>query len=114
MGWPELSDVRAELRLASDPNEDPIIGRALAAAIDWGEGVTNGRFHTTDPDTGDDVLDVPDGPWHACLLHASRLYRRRDSVDGTIGWGDQGIVRVGRVDPDIWAGYGRKVWTVVG
>ena len=34
-------------------------------------------------------------------MEAGRLYRRRDSVDGTIGWGDMGVVRVGPKDPDI-------------
>jgi hypothetical protein len=111
-GWPELADVRTELRLVSDPSEDQVIEWARKAAIDWGESVTNRRFHTIDEVTGDDVLDVPDGPWMACLLHASRIYRRRDSLDGTIGWGDQGVVRVGRIDSDIWAGYGPYIWNV--
>jgi hypothetical protein len=34
-------------------------------------------------------------------MEGGRLYRRRDSVDGTIGWGDMGLVRVGPKDPDI-------------
>ena len=43
--------------------------------------------------------------FQAALFHAARLYRRRDSLDGTIGFGDMGLVRVGRVDPDIEALY---------
>ena len=35
------------------------------------------------------------------MHEAARLYRRRDSVDGTVGWGDMGVVRIGPKDPDI-------------
>jgi hypothetical protein len=35
------------------------------------------------------------------LIHAARLYRRRDTIDGTIGFGDVGVVRVGRYDADV-------------
>ena len=39
-----------------------------------------------------------------CYTHP-RLYRRRDSTDGTIGFGDAGVMRIGRTDPDIEALY---------
>jgi hypothetical protein len=110
--WPVVDDVKGMLRMRTgDPLEDPIMARALEAAIDYGETLTNGRFHRRGAD-GVDELDVPPGPWEACLLHACRLYRRRDSLDGTIGWGEQGIVRVGRVDPDVAALYGAAAWNV--
>ena len=44
---------------------------------------------------------MPDMVHLAAVLHASRLYKRRDSIDGALGWGDSGIIRVGRADPDI-------------
>jgi hypothetical protein len=44
---------------------------------------------------------LPDPLFTAAQYEAARLYRRRDSVDGTIGWGDMGVVRVGPKDPDI-------------
>jgi hypothetical protein len=113
-GWPGVEDVKGMLRMRTgDPLEDPIIETALRAAVNYGEELTNGRFHHRDAD-GTERLDVPDGPWQACLLHACRLYRRRDSLDGTIGWGEAGIVRVGRVDPDVAALYGAEAWTVIG
>jgi hypothetical protein len=34
-------------------------------------------------------------------MHAARLYKRRDSLDGTIGLPDMGMLRVGRFDSDI-------------
>jgi hypothetical protein len=44
---------------------------------------------------------LPDPLFQVTVEEAGRLYRRRDSVDGTIGWGDMGIVRIGPKDPDI-------------
>lgn len=109
--WPELADVKGLLRLrTADQLEDPIIGSALAAAIDYVDGRTGHRF--TDPATG--AVDVSAKAFEATLLLAARLYRRRDSLDGTIGWGDMGVVRVGRVDPDVEALIGGDMWTVLG
>lgn len=36
----------------------------------------------------------------ATLIRAARLFKRRESPDGTLGAGDFGIIRVGRFDPD--------------
>jgi len=106
--WPKLSEVRTLLRLQPDPTEDGVIQTALAAAVDYGirrmgnTTVTNpDGSTTTGPTYPADTTDLPDGPHEACVLHAARLYRRRDSVDGTISWGDAGGVRVGNVDPDV-------------
>jgi hypothetical protein len=43
---------------------------------------------------------VPDQIKEACLLRAARLFKRRESPDGTVGAGDFGVIRVGRYDPD--------------
>jgi hypothetical protein len=99
--WPKLPEVRAWLRLAPDPVEDSVIDGARLAAIAWGNRRTN---HQYDPIVDPDV-DIPDDIHLACVMHASRLYRRRDSVDGSLGGGEWGIARVGRVDPDILALY---------
>jgi hypothetical protein len=56
---------------------------------------------------------VPDGLYEAALLLASRWYRRRDSLDGTIGWGDMGVVRVGLKDPDVEALIGGYMAVVI-
>jgi hypothetical protein len=112
--WPNLAEVRKMLRLAPDPTEDSVIQTALAAAVDFGmrrlsgpitwdvdaDGNRTGTWtitYTYPPDT----TTLPDAAHEASLIHAARLYRRRDSVDGTIAWGDLGAVRVGRVDPDV-------------
>ena len=96
--WPALKEVRSFLRLQVDAVEDPVIQAATAAAVDYGIRRTN-YLYPVDSDT------VPDAAHQACLMHAARLYRRRDSVDGTLGFGDMGLVRVGRQDPDIDALY---------
>ena len=93
--WPTLVDVKALLRV-EDTSDDTLIGTNLAAAIAW---VTN----RVDPQWTDDngSAFLPDPLFTVCQYEAARLTRRRDSVDGTIGWGDMGVVRVGPKDPDI-------------
>jgi hypothetical protein len=95
--WPKLPEVRSLLRLQPDATEDAIITTALVAAIDYG----NRRLAYKYPVPPFDDGTLPDTGHEACLLHAARLYRRRDSLDGTIGWGDAGAIRVGRIDPDV-------------
>ena len=99
--YPKLPEVRSFLRLQPDPAEDGIITTALAAAVDYCNRRTNYKYPVPPSDDG----TLPDAAHQACLIHAARLYRRRDTVDGTIGFGDLGVVRVGRVDPDIEALY---------
>jgi hypothetical protein len=112
--WPTLPDVRAYLRLQPDAKEDAIIGQALAAATAYGVA-RYGRDATTGLPIHDvDAVDVPENGRQACMIHAARLYRRRDSVDGTIGFGDGGAIRVGRVDADIIDLYGLNTRVVFG
>jgi hypothetical protein len=93
--WPQLADVKALLRV-EDTSDDGLIGTNLAAAIGW---VTS----RCDPQWTDHLQPtfLPDELFTVAQLEAARLTRRRDSVDGTIGWGDMGVVRVGPKDPDI-------------
>lgn len=107
-GWPTLTEVRAFLRLAPDPETDAVITSALAAAIDYGVGRYSRVW------TADETNNLPDSGHYAALLHASRLYRRRDSTDGTIAWSETGAMRVGRVDPDIDALYAQAAPLVFG
>jgi hypothetical protein len=108
--WPKLAEVRTLLRMQPDPTEDSVIQTALAAAVDYGVR----RMGSQLIDNGDgtfgpgkepiypgDTTTLPDAAHQACLLDSARLYRRRDSIDGTLGFGDAGIVRVGRTDADV-------------
>jgi hypothetical protein len=107
--WPVLKEVRTLLRLQPDPVEDGVIQTALAAAVDYGirrmgsQLVDNGdgTFGPgSEPIYPGDTTTLPDAAHEACLFHAARLYKRRDTIDGTLGFGDLGVVRVGRYDPD--------------
>lgn len=44
---------------------------------------------------------VPQNVFQACLIHASRIFKRKDSPEGVAGWGDFGAIRVGKTDPDV-------------
>lgn len=45
---------------------------------------------------------VPEDVKQATLIQAARLYKRRESAEGVLGFGEFGPVRVGaRVDPDV-------------
>ncbi|HEY2300791.1 MAG TPA: head-tail connector protein [Acidimicrobiales bacterium] len=108
--WPTLKEVRTLLRLQPNPDEDGVIQTALAAAVDYGirrmgsQLVDNGDGTfgpATEPVYPGDTTTLPDAAHEACLFHAARLYRRRDSIDGALGFADTGLIRVGRYDPDI-------------
>jgi len=99
--WPTLKEVRDYLRLTPDSAQDAIIATALAAAIDYG----NRRLNYKYPIPPYDNNLLPDSAHQACLIHAARLFRRRDTVDGTIGFGELGLIRVGRYDADVEALY---------
>jgi hypothetical protein len=46
---------------------------------------------------------VPTAVKQATILLASRIFKRNDSPLGVAGFGDIGVIRVGRVDPDVEA-----------
>ena len=123
--WPALKEVRAWLRMQPDPTEDAVIATALAAAVAY--GVKRMGFEVTVVDNGDgtytrvytptypdDTDTLPDSAHQACVIHAAKLYRRRDSIDGTLGFGDAGIIRVGRFDADVEALYSTDAPLVFG
>lgn len=44
---------------------------------------------------------VPTAIKQATVLQAARIFKRNDSPGGVMGFGDLGVIRVGRFDPDI-------------
>lgn len=46
---------------------------------------------------------VPDEVVQATQIQALRLYRRKDSPEGVMGSAEWGVVRLSRVDPDVYA-----------
>jgi hypothetical protein len=93
--WPQIADVKLVLRI-DDTADDAFVGTCLAAAVAWVTSRVDARYSTSGAPEF-----LPDPLFTAAQAEAARLYRRRDSVDGTIGWGDMGVVRVGPKDPDI-------------
>lgn len=93
--WPQVDDVKTLLRL-DDSSDDELIATNLAAAVAW---IMNRCDTEWTDNSGPGFL--PDPLFMVAQYEAARLTRRRDSVDGTIGWGDMGVVRVGPKDPDI-------------
>ena len=93
--WPDLAFVKDFLRI-EDTQWDNVIQADLAAAIAWTTVRVGANY--TDPA---DPSFLPDPLFSVAFHEAGRLARRRDSVDGTMGWGDMGVVRIGPKDPDI-------------
>jgi Phage gp6-like head-tail connector protein len=87
--WPTPAEVKRWLRVA-DSGEDDLLGELTAVAI---QAVQErcGQWWQEPP------IDVA----QAATMHAGRLYKRRDSLDGTIGLPDIGMLQVGRFDADI-------------
>jgi hypothetical protein len=102
--WPSVADVQNVLRVeAGNAGDDSLVASDLAAAIKWTKNRIDQQWV---PGSSTYPVPAPDPPLEDPLFtvaqhEAARLYRRRDSVDGTIGWGDMGVVRVGPKDPDI-------------
>lgn len=92
--WPTLKELRSLLRLQPEAAEDDVVNMARRAAVDYGVRRLDHRYP-------EDSTELPEAAHQACLLHAARLYRRRDSLDGTAGWGELGVVRISGRDPDV-------------
>ena len=97
--WPTVSDVKTVLRTSEDPGDDTLVAQDLSAAIAWTTNRVDPQWLPGNPANLSGLL--PDPLFTVAQYEAARLVRRRDSVDGTIGWGDMGVIRVGPKDPDI-------------
>lgn len=97
--WPTITDVQVELRLDYlQEGDDDVLQNALDAAVAY----VTGRVRPSALVDGAGELVVPDDVWQATVLLAARIYRRRDSLDGTVGWSDTGgALRVPWRDPDV-------------
>ena len=98
--WPDLKAVRSFLRQDPDAAQDALIDAARTAAIDYGQQRLGRDLLTGELRYPTDTTTLPDACYQACLIHASRLYRRRDSLDGTVWFGD-GAGRIASRDPDV-------------
>ena len=97
--WPKLPEVRQWSRFSSNADDDAIISSALAAAIDFGNRRTNYLYDPTIVAAG----AVPEMVHErvSCTPGVSTSGGTR--IDGALVWGDSGLIRIGRADPDITA-----------
>lgn len=73
------------------------VDAANAAAVKWRADVT------TDAATGAVLPTWPADIEQGAHLFASRLYGRRASIGGSVGFADLGIAPLPRIDPDVRA-----------
>lgn len=45
--------------------------------------------------------EIPPAVEEACILRAAALFKRKESITGVAGFGEFGVVRIGRNDPDV-------------
>jgi hypothetical protein len=84
----DLDALRSSLGAVSN-EANTLLRRALDAATSWvAERVYADQYETPEVQ-------------EAIILLASRLYKRRQSVEGVAGWGDLGVIRITASDPDI-------------
>lgn len=60
-----------------------------------------GRRHTLQVTAKFGWAVVPDEVEEACLLRAAAIFKRNEAIFGVAGFGDMGVVRIGRQDPDV-------------
>lgn len=84
------------------PDNALVQGRPVTALLQpagsWGYGT--GRVRVT---ARFGWPAIPDEVVEATKIQAARLYRRKDSPEGVTGSAEWGVVRLSRVDPDVYA-----------
>lgn len=94
---------------ASDYQLSPLNGLAGGLVTPWNtiRAVGDYRFVANGGEATVQVVGtfgfsaVPTAVTQAAVILSSRIFKRNDSPTGVMGFGDLGIIRVGRIDPDI-------------
>lgn len=94
---------------SSDYQLMPLNGIAGGMAVPYDLIYAVGDY--TFPQSGQEATVQVNGTWgfssvptaikQATVLLAARIFKRNDSPGGVMGFGDLGVIRVGRMDPDI-------------
>lgn len=88
-----------------EPLNSDVDGSAYAwwkiAAIDAKTFPTAGRRPTLQVTARFGWSSIPTAVEQACILKAASLYKRKEAPFGIAGFGDMGVVRIGRRDPDV-------------
>ena len=84
------------------PDNALVDGRPITALLrsygSWGQGGNRVRVTARFGWPG-----IPDEVIEATKIQANRLFKRKDSPEGVASAGEWGVVRVSRVDPDVYA-----------
>lgn len=93
---------------ASDYWVGPLNADADGDAFAWSELTTTGRLYfPAGPGPRVRVTAqwgwsvIPDGVSEAAIIKAVSLFKRKDAPQGLAGFGEFGVVRIGRYDPDV-------------
>jgi hypothetical protein len=83
--WPTMEEVKDQLRIqGSDTMDDRLVDECRAAA----------RKHITLWLDRGNLEEVHPDVRRAAAMYAARLFKRRDSLDGTLGMPDVGVIRM--------------------
>lgn len=95
--WPTIEEVKRQLRISdSDRLDDDLLEECRDAARDYVIDRTDREeYRAAGPD------EIPPRLRRAAIMLAARLFKRRDSLDGSVGMPDVGIVQVVGRDWDI-------------
>lgn len=87
--WPSLAEVKDQLRIqGSDTLDDRLVEECRQAAHDYIADRVNWNLVPEG--------EVPARLRRAAVMAAARLFKRRDSLDGTLGMPDVGIIQLNR------------------
>jgi hypothetical protein len=94
--WPDVDRLARWINIAVPSPAETLTLEEIVAAVP--EAI---RQYCDRPDEWVDVDTVPEPVAEAALLFEGRLWQRRNSLDGTVGFGDAGVVTVARSDGDV-------------
>ena len=91
--WPDGAALAARL------NRDDV--GSAAATAEHPSAVAAARSRIAErTNLAADATDIPEAIAHAVLIEAHRLYRRVDTPEGVLSFGDQGASYISRIDVD--------------
>lgn len=95
--WPDVERLARWVNVAVPSSAEAATLAELVAAVPPAVRMYCDREFDDPADLG----DVPEPVAEAALLFDGRLWQRRNSLDGTVGFGDAGVVTIARTDVDV-------------
>lgn len=95
--WPDVDRLARWVNVSTPTETEAAILDELVAAVP-----PHVRAYCDRTFDGLDDVELPEPVAEAALLLEGRLWQRRNSLDGTVGFGDAGVVTVARTDSDVY------------